>query len=146
RNIENLLGTLDERESNISEQDKKRWNKSINVKLREELKDFQTAEIALFQGLRLHIAQYIVYGRHSEANVSGKWNSVKDLEEYLKEFKQHSLRNPIVEQVITETLRVVKDIWTKFGNGTKDYFSEIHIELGREMKNTADERKRLTNV
>src|SRR5690606_21605599 len=52
---------------------------------------------------------------------------------------------PIVEQVITETLRVVKDIWTKYGNGAKDYFSEIHIELGREMKNTADERKRLTS-
>ena len=51
------------------------------------------------------------------------------------------MRNPIVEQVITETLRVVRDIWKKHGN-----FSEIHIELGREMKNTADERKRLTNI
>ena len=50
-----------------------------------------------------------------------------DLEEYLKEFtKQHSLRNPIVEQVITETLRVVKDIWTTYGKGAKDFFNEIH--------------------
>ena len=38
---------------------------------------------------------------------------IADLEEFLKEFKQHSLRNPIVEQVITETLGVVKDIWMK---------------------------------
>ncbi len=100
----------------------------------------------LTQGLRLYQASYLVYGRHSEAADIGKWNSVEDLKTYLNEFKQHSLRNPIVEQVITETLRVVKDIWEKYGNGAKDFFDEIHIELGREMKNTADERKRLTNV
>nr|WP_238536293.1 type II CRISPR RNA-guided endonuclease Cas9 [Chryseobacterium populi] len=101
-----------------------------------------------FQGLQLWLAQYIVYGRHSEASMIGKWNSADDLEEFLKGFKQHSLRNPIVEQVITETLRVVKDIWLKYGNGAKDFFSEIHIELGREMKQTKDERvdatKRIT--
>ena len=94
-----------------------------------------------FQGLQLWLAQYIVYGRHSEANITGNWKTVADLEKYLEEFKQHSLRNPIVEQVITETLRVVRDIWKKYGD-----FSEIHIELGREMKNTAEERKRLTNI
>ncbi len=99
-----------------------------------------------FQGLQLWLAQYVVYDRHSEASDIKKWNSVEDLKTYLNEFKQHSLRNPIVEQVITETLRVVSDIWTKYGNGAKDFFDEIHIELGREMKNTADERKRLTSV
>lgn len=99
-----------------------------------------------FQGLQLWLAQYIVYGRHSEAASISKWNSVDDLENFLQEFRQHSLRNPIVEQVITETLRVVKDIWTNFGKGAKDFFSEIHVELGREMKNTADDRKRMTNT
>ncbi|MBF0598273.1 type II CRISPR RNA-guided endonuclease Cas9 [Faecalibacter rhinopitheci] len=99
-----------------------------------------------FYNLPMWFAQYIVYDRHSEAAVTGKWSNVADLENYLKEFKQHSLRNPIVEQVITETLRVVKDVWQQFGFGAKDFFSEIHIELGREMKNTADERKRLSSV
>ncbi len=28
--------------------------------------------------------------------------------------------------------------------GVKDFFDEIHIELGREMKNTADDRKKIT--
>lgn len=103
----------------------------------------------LTQGLRLYQASYLVYGRHSEAADIGKWNSVEDLKWYLNpknpdSFKQHSLRNPIVEQVITETLRVVKDIWEKYGNGAKNFFDEIHIELGREMKNTAEERARMT--
>jgi CRISPR-associated endonuclease Csn1 len=97
-----------------------------------------------FQGLQLWIAQYVIYDRHAEAANADKWNSADDLEQYLKGFKQHSLRNPIVEQVVTETLRVVKDIWLKYGQGRKDFFDEIHIELGREMKKTREERERDT--
>lgn len=137
---------------NINEYSKDRIQKIITGEFDENIKD-KVREKAInltteshFQGLQLWLAQYIVYGRHSEASMIGKWNSAEDLEEFLKEFKQHSLRNPIVEQVITETLRVVKDIWLKYGNGAKDFFNEIHIELGREMKNTADDRKQITNM
>ena len=99
-----------------------------------------------FQGLPLWLAQYIVFDRHSEAADMQKWESVSDLETFLSEFKQHSLRNPIVEQVITETLRVAKDIWIYYGKGEKNFFQAIHVELGRDMKNTADERERLTKT
>lgn len=120
------------------------YDETIKNRVRE--KAISLTEENHFQGLQLWLAQYIVYDRHSEASITGKWNSVADLEQYLSEFKQHSLRNPIVEQVITETLRVVRDIWKKYGKGAKDFFDEIHIELGREMKNTADERKRLSSI
>ncbi|HWC52058.1 MAG TPA: HNH endonuclease domain-containing protein [Chitinophagaceae bacterium] len=138
--------------NNIDARTKERINKIITGEYDEEIKNrvrekaIHLTEPHHFQGLQLWLAQYIVYDRHSEAALMGKWKSASDLEQYLKEFKQHSLRNPIVEQVITETLRVVRDIWSKYGNGASDYFDEIHIELGREMKNTADERKRLTNI
>lgn len=118
------------------------YDEEIKNRVREKAKNL-TAEND-FQGLPEWLAKYIIYDRHSEANFAGKWNSVADLEKYLEEFKQHSLRNPIVEQVVTETLRVVKDIWSKYGNGAKDFFDEIHIELGREMKNTAEDRKKMT--
>ncbi|WPO91732.1 type II CRISPR RNA-guided endonuclease Cas9 [Chryseobacterium sp. HR92] len=137
--------------ANIDKFSKDRIQKIINGEYDENIKD-RVREKAVhlrseddFQGLQLWLAQYIVYGRHSEASITGKWNSADDLEEFLKDFKHHSLRNPIVEQVITETLRVVKDIWLKYGKGAKDFFNEIHIELGREMKLPADERKKLTN-
>ena len=139
---------------NINEHSKDRIQKIItgefdeNIKNRVREKSTHLKVENDFQGLQLWLAQYIVYGRHSEASMIGKWNSADDLEKFLNEFKQHSLRNPIVEQVITETLRVVKDIWLKYGKGAKDFFSEIHIELGREMKQTKDERadttKRIT--
>lgn len=136
---------------NIDKYSKDRIQKIITGEYDENIKD-KVREKAIhlttendFQGLQLWLVQYIVYGRHSEASMIGKWNSADDLEEFLKEFKQHSLRNPIVEQVITETLRVVKDIWVKYGSGAKDFFNEIHIELGREMKLPAEDRKKLTN-
>ncbi|RKT01041.1 type II CRISPR RNA-guided endonuclease Cas9 [Chryseobacterium defluvii] len=135
---------------NIDEKSQERIGKIITGEFDENIKDKVREKVLHltnekhFQGLPLWLTQYIVYGRHSEASVLGKWNSADDLEEFLKEFKQHSLRNPIVEQVITETLRVVKDIWLKYGNGAKDFFNEIHIELGREMKLPAEEREKLT--
>jgi CRISPR-associated endonuclease Csn1 len=96
--------------------------------------------------LNTYQASYLVYGIHSESKDTEKWESSSDIQNYLKnEFKQHSLRNPIVEQVLTETLRVVKDIWDEFGNGEKGFFSEVHIELGREMKNDASTRKRISD-
>lgn len=122
------------------------FDEQIKIIVREKAEKNKLEKETDFQGLPLWLAQYVVYDRHSEADIAGKWNSVNDLEKYLNDFKQHSLRNPIVEQIVTETLRVVKDIWKQYGNGEKDFFDEIHIELAREMKNTADERKRLTNI
>jgi CRISPR-associated endonuclease Csn1 len=118
------------------------YDETISHRVREKTKEL--TEPHHFQSLPDWVAKYIVYGRHAEATDLTKWNSADDLEHYLQDFKQHSLRNPIVEQVMTETLRVVKDIWQQYGNGAKDFFNEIHIELGREMKKTADERKGLS--
>ncbi len=119
------------------------FDENISTRVRE--KATTLTEHDHFQALPDWLAKYMVYGRHSEAADLSKWNSVDDLGRYLNNFRQHSLRNPIVEQVVTETLRVVKDIWKRYGNGAKDFFDEIHVELGREMKNTAEDRARITN-
>ena len=113
------------------------YDESIKCRVRE--KAINLTEFSHFRGLPLWLACYIVYGRHSEAKEIGKWEKPEDIDGYLKQFKQHSLRNPIVEQVVTETLRTVRDIWKQEGR-----IDEIHLELGREMKNPADKRKRMT--
>ena len=110
-----------------------------NIKNRVREKAIKLTAETHFKGLPIWLACYIVYDRHSEAKEIDKWNKPEDIDNYLKEFKQHSLRNPIVEQVVTETLRTVRDIWRKEGQ-----IDEIHVELGREMKNPADKRKRMT--
>ena len=119
-------------------------NEEIRTILREKAEKYQLEKETDFQDLPLWLAQYIVYNRHAEASSLEKWTSVNDLDTYLNEFKQHSLRNPIVEQVVTETLRVVRDIWQQYGQGQASFFDEIHIELGRELKKTAKEREKLS--
>ena len=97
------------------------------------------------QGFNTYQACYAVYERHSEVSEIINWNSPADIDQYLNEiFKQHQLKNPIVEQVVTETLRVVRDIWKHYGKSEKDFFAEIHLELGREMKNSSEKRQRIS--
>ena len=113
------------------------YDETIKNRVRE--KAISLTSIEQFKGLPIWLACYIVYNRHSEAKEIEKWEKPEDIDCYLNTFKQHSLRNPIVEQVITETLRTVRDIWRKEGQ-----IDEIHVELGREMKNPADKRKQMT--
>ena len=110
-----------------------------NISNRAREKSIHLNHISDFKGLPLWLACYVVYNRHSESGESAKWNSPDDIRNFIKAFKQHSLRNPIVEQVIIETLRTVADIWEHFGT-----IDEIHLELGREMKNPADKRAKIT--
>lgn len=133
------------REDAIDNKTKERIEKIITGEYDEKIKDrvrektINLTDISQFKGMPLWLACYVVYDRHSEAKEITKWESPDDIDTYLKNFKQHSLRNPIVEQVVTETLRTVRDIWRKYGR-----IDEIHVELGREMKNPADKRKRMT--
>lgn len=109
------------------------------IKNRVREKAINLSDITHFRELPVWLACNIVYNRHSEAKEVEKWERPEAIDGYLKTFKQHSLRNPIVEQVITETLRTVRDIWKQEGQ-----IDEIHVELGREMKNPADKRKKMT--
>lgn len=98
-------------------------------------------DISQCHGLSTSQACYLVYGRHSEAADAKKWSSPDDIDSYLKEFRHNSLNNPVVEQVVTESMRVVRDIWRQYGHP-----DEIHIELGRELKKTKAERERLAQT
>lgn len=97
------------------------------------------------KGLNTYQACYLIYNRHSEIGDVQRWETPQHIDQYLNDFKQHSLRNPIVEQVVTETLRTVRDIWQYYGEGATKFFDEIHLELGREMKNPADKRKQISS-
>lgn len=98
-------------------------------------------DLAQFQGLATWQACYLVYNRHSEPISSQKWTKPEDIDTFLAQFRRNSLNNPVVEQVVTESLRVVRDIWRQQG-----HLDEIHIELGRELKKTKAERERLTEI
>lgn len=87
------------------------------------------------QGMALHEACNEVYGTYSEGRRADRWTSPSQLRSFIAAFQQSSLRNPIVEQCLLETLRTVADIWEEAG-----HIDEIHLEMGREMKNPRDKR------
>lgn len=129
-------------ETDICEQTRDRIQNIIKGDIDEKIKDRlgrTFSQLSDFQGLPEWLACYVVYGRHSETTDIQRWTKPENLMSYIKGFKQHSLRNPIVEQCILETLRTVHDIWKEAG-----HIDEIHIELGRSMKSTADQRARMS--
>lgn len=109
-------------------------DESISNRTREKSITLQKLED--FQYLPLWLASYIVYNRHSENDDTQIWKAPDDIDLYLqKQFRPNSLRNPVVETVLREALRVTKDIWTTYGK-----IDEIHIEMGRDLKQPKDKR------
>ena len=132
-------------EDEICKETKKRIEDILQGNVDEKIKErmihtaYSFGELSDFQGLPEWLACYVVYGRHSEATEIRHWKTPDNLMAYINGFKQYSLRNPVVEQCILETLRTVHDIWKEAGQ-----IDEIHVELGRSMKSTADQRARMT--
>ena len=107
-------------------------NPLISNQVRDKLQAMN--DLSNFQGLPLWLAEYVIYDVRKNDT---KWEKPEDIDAYLQEFRLHSLNNPIVEQVVKESLRTVRDIWKQEG-----HIDEIHIELGRNLKQNAEQRKR----
>jgi CRISPR-associated endonuclease Csn1 len=93
----------------------------------------------LTKELNTYQAGYLIYDKHSEKN-KAQIKTVEELSAYIqKEIPNNSLRNPIVEQVVRETMFLVRDVWKQYGE-----IDEIHIELGRDLKNSSSEREKIS--
>lgn len=88
-------------------------------------------------GIMNAYATMLVYDRHTakEFGENERINSYQHIER----LTPGELRNPLVEQLVSEALMVVKDIWKLYGEKP----GEIKVELSRELKNNADRRNKL---
>lgn len=133
QNIQEVIAKIDEKANKKEPQQK--WTSKVKEKL------FALGDdLNAYKNLSKDVAAYLVYKRDSEVGNAKFWKKAKDIQL----LKQHFLRNPIVEQVINETLQTIKDIWMEYGKGDENFFNEIHVELGREMKNPAEQREKMT--
>ena len=87
-------------------------------------------------GLMNAYATMLVYGRHTGGN--NEVEKIINTYHEIQRLPQGDLRNPLVEQIINETLMVVKDIWRYYGKP-----NEIRLELARELKNNAERRSKI---
>lgn len=81
-------------------------------------------------------ALMLMYGKHTAETISD--DAIYKSFDEIKALERHSLRNPLVEQMINETLMVVKDIWKTYGE-----LDEIKVELARELKSSIKERSNM---
>ncbi|PIP55079.1 MAG: hypothetical protein COX07_01855, partial [Bacteroidetes bacterium CG23_combo_of_CG06-09_8_20_14_all_32_9] len=81
-------------------------------------------------------AAQLLFGRHTAAEPDKIAENYHDIQPLGKE---ETLRNPVVEQIVNETLQLVKSIWKQYDAKP----SEIRVELARELKNNAEEREKM---
>jgi CRISPR-associated endonuclease Csn1 len=87
-------------------------------------------------GMQPSYAAILVYGKHTAETFTG--DDIKTYTDII-EIPRGELRNPLAEQLINETLKMVAAIWKQHGEKP----DEVRIELARELKNSADERKKI---
>lgn len=87
-------------------------------------------------GLLTAYAYILCYGKHTAKEINE--DEIYETYDEIKPLKQHSLRNPLVEQMINETLMFVKEVWQKYGK-----IDEIKVELSRDLKNSIKERAKI---
>ncbi|MBS1939625.1 MAG: type II CRISPR RNA-guided endonuclease Cas9, partial [Bacteroidetes bacterium] len=85
-----------------------------------------------FQGLPYWLAATVLYGDHRA--VAAK---PFDKPEEIKTLSRGFLRNPVVEQVVNETLMIMRDIWATYGRP-----ASVRVELARELRQNQKERVR----
>lgn len=95
----------------------------------------------LKDGLNFSTAcEYAGY-RHSKNSLTKEEIENKVLKDKLELLPKNSLRNPVVEKILNQTVNVVNAIIDEYGKP-----DEIRIELARELKKSKQEREEMTKA
>lgn len=78
--------------------------------------------------------------KHSKSSVTVEEKEKKGFKNRLEVLSKNSLRNPIVEKILNQTVNVVNAIIEEYGKP-----DEIRLELARELKKSAEERKEISD-
>lgn len=87
-------------------------------------------------GLMYAFASSLVYGKHTNEIVKPQYKDYHEIK-----YEKRSFRNPIVEQLASETMQVVKAVWKEYNFDPQEL--EIRVELARDLKNSAAERDKI---
>lgn len=82
-------------------------------------------------------------GYNHSNSMTKEENEKRELDSSLEILKKNSLRNPVVEKILNQMINVVNAILNDPEMGRPD---EIRVELARELKKTAKQRKEMTQA
>lgn len=89
----------------------------------------------------LSACEYAGYSKHSKASLTKEEKENKGYKNKLEVLPKNSLRNPIVEKILNQTINVVNAVIAEYGKP-----QEIRLELARELKKSAEERKDMSDA
>ena len=78
-------------------------------------------------------------GYNHSNSITSEENAKRELKERLEILGKNSLRNPVVEKILNQMIHVVNQVCDTYGKP-----DEIRIELARELKKSAEERRQET--
>ena len=78
---------------------------------------------------------------HSEQSLTKEEIEKRQLKDHLDHVPKNSLRNPVVEKILNQMVNVVNEAIDTYGRP-----DEVRIELARELKKNAIERKTMTDA
>lgn len=79
--------------------------------------------------------------KHSKSSLTKAELDNKVYKDKLDLLPKDSLRNPIAEKILNQTVNVVNEIIKQYGKP-----DEIKLELARELKNSSEERKKMSDA
>lgn len=87
-------------------------------------------------GLMYAFASSLVYGKHTAEKIKPQIKNYHEIQ-----YVERNLKNPIVSQLVNETMQVIKALWKEYKFNPEEL--EIRIELARDLKNSAAERDKI---
>ena len=83
--------------------------------------------------------------RHSKDSLTAEEIANRTLSGHIDVLPKNSLRNPVVEKILNQMINIVNELNEQYGKVDEatgvHYFDEVHVELARELKKSAAERK-----
>ena len=79
--------------------------------------------------------------RHSAKSLTREELDAREYADHIELLPKNSLRNPMVEKILNQMANVVNEVIATYGKP-----DEIRIELARELKKSAEERKEMTEA
>jgi len=148
--IQNILPLMKLNPQNISEQVKIKFESikkmvetgeivdNVDYDLEDYVIDFVKNNPTALEagGLMEYLAISLIYSKHTAETIKAQIKDYHDIK-----YEKRNLRNPIVEQLISETMQVIKAIWKQYKFNPEDL--EIRVELARDLKNSAEERDKI---
>ena len=117
-----------------------------NIKFQDDYSSLSSKAIKkilphLKEGNSYDTACLLVGYKHSKSSLTKEELENKELKDKLDILPKNSLRNPVVEKILNQMVNVVNQVIDTYGKPT-----EIRIELARDLKNNAEERKNMTEA